>query len=358
MNRILNKLLDVLFNLYVRFSIFRITYFKLKKSKSRLNGIMALPYYPKNYAGGHSRIGDWKVNFNNNGIVYDVFWASDSDAFLNDYYSKNPFKRYWFFFKVLNKRLKIIDKINQYEAIWIQRSFIPFYPFNDAYFESILVKLNKNITIDYYDADYESNYNLTVKSASILPKVSVASPYLADFFKKINPNTFYLPFAINHEDYHVKKYDKSQNEIIIGWMGSPENFKNIIQIEQELEIVENNNPNVSFKFICRDKFKLNLKRYDFVSWSDKNFDYFNEIKTFDIGLAPMMNKSERNKAKTAFKSLEYMSSGLAFVSSPWGIPEHLIHENNVMIANTKQDWIDNKEKFKKLIKIIGPVAVF
>ena len=342
MNKILNKLLDVTFNFYVNISLIYFKYFKVIKSSStkKPKGIMALPYYSKNYPGGESRIGDWKKYFLEEGVVYDVFWASEADFFLEGFYSNNPIKRYKFFFSVLNNRLKILRIINQYEAIWIQRAFVPFYPFKHANFEALISKLNPSLIIDYYDADYESNYKLTIDSVKHASRVTVASPYLERYFKKINKNTFYLPFAIEHEDYSLKEYE-NVNSIVIGWMGSPENFQNILRIEKELIEIEKLYPNVNFVFICRKSFKLNLSRVKFMSWSDDGFDYFQTIMSFDIGLAPMMDPDERNLAKTAFKSLEYMSSGLAFVSSPWGIPEHLVHQENVMIANSNQDWVDH-----------------
>lgn len=341
MKRIINKILDVLFNLYVDMALF---YFKHtipnNKTKLQTNSVMALPYYSENYPGGHSRIADWEEHFTKDDINYDVFWASEAQSFLKCFYSKNPFKRYGFFLHVLHKRLKLLKNLHRYKAIWIQRAFIPFYPFKNDKFESLVVACNDNVIIDFYDADYESNYDLTINAAKKAAKVTVASNYLYDYFKKINQKTYYLPFAINHEDYTLKKY-VDHNDIIIGWMGSPDNFQNILKIENELIEIEKINPNVSFVFICREAYKLNLKRVKFMNWSDEGFDYYHTINSFDIGLTPMMEADEANLAKTAFKALEYMSSGLAFVSSPWGIPEHLYHEQNVMIANTNHEWIDH-----------------
>ena len=351
MKRIINKILDVLFNLYVDLALY---YFKHtipnKKTKLQTNSVMALPYYSENYPGGHSRIADWEDYFTKDDIKYDVFWASEADYFLNGFYSKNPFKRYGFFFHVLRKRLKLLKNLHKYNAIWIQRAFIPFYPFKNDKFESLVVACNSNVIIDFYDADYETNYELTVNAAKKAAKVTVASNYLYDFFKKINQETHYLPFAINHEDYTLKKYSE-QKEIIIGWMGSPTNFQNIINIESALEEVERLNPNVSFVFICRDSFQMKLKRVKFMSWGDEGFDYHETISSFDIGLAPMMTKNERNLAKTAFKSLEYMSCSLSFVSSSWGIPKHLIHNENVLIATNLEEWTEQVNLLSRSIEL-------
>lgn len=351
MKRIINKVLDVLFNLYVNLALF---YFKHtipnKKIKLKSNSVMALPYYSKNYAGGHSRIANWKEYFTKDEINYDVFWASENEAFIKGFYSKNPFKRYFFFFNVLHKRLKLLKDLKNYQAIWIQRAFIPFYPFKNDKFESLVVAFNANVIIDFYDADYESNYNLTINAAKKSAKVTVASNYLYNFFKKINPETHYLPFALNHKDYSLKKYNNNK-DIIIGWMGSPENFENILLIEEQLVQVEKLNSNVNFVFICRDSFEMKLKKVKFMSWGDDGFDYHETISSFDIGLAPMMEANEENLAKTAFKSLEYMSSGLPFVSSPWGIPMHLIHNENVLIATNLEEWTEQVNLLSKNIEL-------
>lgn len=357
MIKILNKLLDVIFNINVKIVLFYFNLFKNKRKNkfSEGSGVMALPYYSENYAGGHTRIADWKNYFDKSQIRFDVYWASESDFFIDSFYSKNPLKRYHFFFHVFRRRIQMIKKLHEYEVIWIQRAFIPFYPFKEDKFEKLVMSINPNVIIDFYDADYESNYSLTINAAKSAAKVTVASNYLYDYFKKINSETYYLPFAINHEDYITKNYI-SKKEIIIGWMGSPTNFKNIINIESALEEVERLNPNVSFVFICRDSFKMKLKRVKFMSWGDEGFDYHETISSFDIGLAPMMDPSERNRAKTAFKSLEYMSSGLAFVSSPWGIPNHLVHNENVLFAKDLTDWTKQLSlliKDKQLRKKIG-----
>ena len=351
MKKAINKTLDLLFNLYVNLAIYYFKHlFPNKKSNTESKSILALPYYSENYPGGHSRIGDWEEYFTKDQIKYDVSWASEADGFLNGFYSKNPFKRYGFFFHVLHKRLKLLKNMNKYNAIWIQRAFIPFYPFKNDKFESLVLAYNPNVILDFYDADYKSNYDLTINAAKNAAKVTVASNYLYEFFKKINPETNYLPFAIKHEDYTRKKYN-NQKEIIIGWMGSPTNFQNIINIESALEKVERLNPNVSFVFICRDSFEMKLKRVKFMRWGDEGFDYHETISSFDIGLAPMMIKNERNLAKTAFKSLEYMSCGLSFVSSSWGIPKHLIHNENVLIATNLEEWIEQISLLSKSIEL-------
>lgn len=338
--KISNKLLDLIFNFYVNTALIIIAWSISKKNDNNKSaGIMALPYYSENYPGGSTRIANWKEYFQRDGIVFDVYWASESHNFLSCFYSQNPFKRYFFFIKVFNSRLKLIRKIKNYKVIWVQRAFIPFYPFKEAIVEKLIKKINPNIIFDFYDADYASNYNLTIDSAKMASKVTVASIYLQNYFNKINPRTELVPFAMNFEDYKKKEY-LSKSKIVIGWMGSPDNFKNVLDIQDSLVQIENRNPQVQFVFICRDEFKLKLNNVRFKKWSDKQFNYHEEISLFDIGISPVIQKSEDNYAKTTFKVLEFMSSGVAFVSSPLGIPDKIVHQKNALIADNEFDWID------------------
>lgn len=323
-------------------------YLAIKKKRGSDIRILALPYYSLNYAGGHSRIGDWKPYFEKNNIQYDVHWASEAQEFLQEFMTDNWLKKYWFYHKLLWRRVKVIFLLKNYDSIWIQRAFIPFYPFKDAYFEKLINQLHKNITIDFYDADYESNYNLTINAAKYSKKVTVASKYLQDFFFRKNIQTYHVRLAMDHKIYKENIFKKNDDyEIIIGWMGAPENFKNILLVMDELKEIERMHNNVRFHFICRELPKIPLTRYKQYKWGDKGFNYYTLISNFDIGIAPMIYATERDKGKTAFKTLEYMASGVPFVTSPWGVSDKLIDNNNCLFAYNKQEW---KEKLNQLIE--------
>ena len=349
--RLSNKALDLLFTgiIWIFISYLKLS---LRKAHPIQKKILALPYYSLNYAGGQSRIADWGHYFRSDNIVFDVHWASESNEFLSECYSTNPFVRYWFFFKVLWRRVKILKDASNYSVIWIQRTIIPFYPYKTSYFEEILKDIGIKYIIDYYDADYTSNYPLTISGAKSADKVTVASKYLLKYFSKINKATFYIPYAIDYSHYISKVYNKSsKGDIIVGWMGSPDNFKYVLDLEATLNYIERKYTNVKFVFICRQKFDLNLNKYEFKNWSDPDFNYFKVVSSFDIGIAPMFDKSERNSAKTAFKVLEFMASGIAFIAPPFGIPEHLENRKNFLIAEEMLDWSSQLEVLLKDIDL-------
>jgi glycosyltransferase involved in cell wall biosynthesis len=307
------------------------------KRKNDKKKILALPYYSLNYAGGHSRIGDWKPYFEKEGIAYEVHWASETKEFLDELINGSWQKKYWFYTKVLFRRFRLLFQLNNYDTVWIQRAYVPFFPFKDAYFEKIISHINSKIIIDFYDADYESNYKLTINAAKYANKVTVASQYLVNFFQRKNIAANYVRYAMNYDEY-IPHTEQTKETIIIGWMGAPNNFRNVLLIEDELIKIEEQYPHVSFHFICREIMPVNLKRYKVSKWGDEGFNYHQTIATFDIGIAPMIHATERDKARTAFKTLEYMAAGVPFITSPWGTSDQLVDNHNCLFANNKEEW--------------------
>jgi len=353
-DRIINKFFNSIYILYAWLSAKYLSFVvKPSNNETSVKKILAIPFYPKHYAGGHERIGDWKTYIENENVQYDVHWTYDETFYKTNLLSKSVFKRYKFYFAVTKDRVRLAKTFHKYDAIWIQRAFIPIFPFKKGVFETHLKK-HGNIIYDFYDADYESNYELVVDTIKSGQKITVASEFLLDFCKKFNANSFYIPFSFNYEKYEVKKYP-DLNDIIIGWAGSPSNFENVKKIAPHLIKLENENENVKFLFICRDKTDLGLARVSQLSWEDDNFDYLSSLKKIDIGINPMLKDDNRTRAKVSFKCLEYMSMGLAFATSPHGIPKGLVHKENCLLVQNNDLWFDalnemvkNKEALKNL----------
>jgi hypothetical protein len=357
-NRFVNKFLDLLFNIFVRvcliYANIKIKPFTGVQEKRK---ILLLPYYPENYPGGYERIAKWKEFFDKNTIDCDVKWACDEVYYKNHADIDHPFKRYQMFFKITRKRVALLKSIHEYDAVWVQRAFIPHYPFARAYFEKVLKK-HGNIIYDFYDADYNSNFQYVVDTITYGNKITVASDFLLQFCQKYNPKSYLIPFAFDYSKYPIKKYVANE-KIIIGWAGSPENFQNVVNISPYLQRIEQTFPFVSFVFVCNTQFETGLKRVEFVSWNDEDFDYMETLARFDIGINPMLRDNDVTKAKVSFKCLEYMSLGITFLTSPNGIPSGLIHNENTIIVQNKETWFDELSMIlnnKEHIQVLGKNA--
>jgi len=296
-------------------------------------------------AGGYERIGNWKPYFESQGNTFDIYWCSTKKEFEDFLITKSIIHKYRFHFKVLFRRIKTLKKLSQYSTIWIQRSFIPYFPYKDSLFEKKLYKLDKNIIIDFYDPDHTNNYNLIKTAAKSANKVRVATPFLKDYFTILNANIHQIRMTIDYTKHKEKKHiDSLDNKIIIGWMGNPGNALNLKKLEKVFQKIETNFNNIEFHFLCSDLPMLNIKKLKPFSWDQKNFDYYNWIANIDIGISPYFGDSERLKAKPAMKTLEFMASNIPVVSSIWGSFDKMKDQQDILITESEQDWYDSLSK--------------
>jgi hypothetical protein len=338
------RILHYTFMLLVWLSILKYKFHRSAKTNNNSKKkIAALPYYPKNWPGGEDRIAAWKSYFEKDGFEFNIFWAWEApelEAYFKNTKDKKEISRYKLFFKLLKRRKKILDNVLQHDTIWIQRNYLPLYPFKTPKFERVLQKLHNNVIYDYYDADYESNYNLVMETVKIANKVTVASKFLEEKFKPLNSQTNFVRFAIKKESFIKSNTKLNSNTIKIGWMGSPENAKQLIHIKDQLVKIESEFPNAKFSFVCRDLPDLQLKRAEIFKWGDEGFDYYEWLSKLDIGLVPFINQTDRVKAKISMKGLEFLANRVASVSSPY-IHSDVLEDKTSFLLTDENNWFNN-----------------
>jgi glycosyltransferase involved in cell wall biosynthesis len=208
--------------------------------------------------------------------------------------------------------------------------------------------------MDYYDADYLSNYKLTFNSIKNAHKVSVSTHFLENKFKSVNPKTYVINMTIDEKDYLVKKrYD--QGHIRIGWMGNPGNIEYLQKIKDELKLISERYDNVSFHFLCRRLPKFDINNLYTYNWDNTQFNYFQWLSSIDIGIIPYIGDNDRLKAKSAMKTLEFMACGIPLITTEHGKFTDMLHNEHYLLATKNGDWlqhlimlIENPEKRKEI----------
>lgn len=315
-----------------------------------------MPYYPEKWPGG-DRLCFWKEDFESQNYhvdIYNAWEVEDIQQFFRWTKVKDNVNLYKLYKQILRKRTAQIKQAMDADIIWIQRNIIPVFPFKKPYYEKLLSVFHKNVIYDYYDADYTSNYNLVVKTAQLANKITVASPFLKNYFLSHNPNVLFLRYCIEQREYLVRE-DRSEQTIRIGWMGSPENLLQLLEIKEDLIRIEQEYPKVVFCILCREAHDIGLKRAEYVSFNDANFNYFEWLSRLDIGIVPFFGDSDRVKAKVSKKGLEFMLCGIPTLSSPWVHSDTLIHKENGLIVN-QNAWHDSLSKIienEEIRKVFG-----
>jgi Glycosyl transferases group 1 len=325
----------------------------LRRKTNSLPSILALPYTPQNWPGGYDRMHAWQSLFVDDGWKYDVkyAWTKSDNNILEDRQTSS-LRKYFIYSKILFQRIRHLFILHQYQTIWVQRAFVPAFPFKDAYYEKLLAKFHPNIIYDFYDADYTGNYTLVMNTVKAGHKITVATPFLKAKLQVVNPRTFLLRYAIETSNFQKKK---SHQQIRIGWMGSPGNAKNLEYIKSQLqEIKKEYGSQVVFTFVCRELPALEIDELEHHVWGENKFDYNEWLAGIDIGIVPFLNPDERTKAKISMKGLEFMANSIPMVCSAFIHTDQLIDKESFLLAHD-DEWyhkikilLDNKNLQSKM----------
>lgn len=313
----------------------------VKNNKSK-NKIAILPYTPLGWYGGDIRMSNWKSFFQNESFEADVFWSWNKNE-LGNYYSSNWFKKYCLYTKLSYRRFKIFFVLHKYSSIWIQRAYVPLYPFKSALFEKILTKAKFRWIVDFYDPDYRHNRIFVNQTANFAQRVTVVNKYLKNYFLSVGcKNVEILNLTIDNSKYLIKNTYSFNQNFIIGWMGSPVNSFEVFAIKQALVEIQKRYPFVKYRFICSKFNQIEEINCEIFEWEENTF--YTLLNEFDIGIVPISYKeNEFLKGKVAMKSLEMMASAIPMVSSPFGVSEFLVDKQSVIFATSIQSWIDSIE---------------
>lgn len=308
----------------------------IKRKPKSSPSILALPYTPKDWPGGYDRMHAWQSLFLNDGWIYDVKYAWDriDNSWLENI-KTTSLRKYLIYSKILFQRIRHLFILHHYQTIWVQRAFIPAFPFKDAYYEKLISKLHPNIIYDFYDADYIGNYNLVMNTLRVGHKITVATPFLKAKFAEINPRTYLLRYAIQTSNFQKKK---PHQLIRIGWMGSPGNAKNLEYIKSQLQDIKKEYGNqVVFSMVCRALPALEIEDIEHHIWGENKFDYNEWLAGIDIGIVPFLNPDERTKAKISMKGLEFMANSIPMVCSAFIHTDQLVDKENFLLAQ-EDEW--------------------
>ena len=169
--------------------------------------------------------------------------------------------------------------------------------------------------------------------------VTAGNGFLQDYAAKYSDNVFLIPTAVDVGRYSevaaFQRSKKSYDKITIGWIGTPDTFFYVRQLEEVLSRL-NDGYNLSILIVGSDKDRFegfDVIRY---SWSyDKEIEY---LSLFDIGIYPLAD-DEYSEGKSGYKAILYMASGIPCVASPIGVNMDIIEDGeNGFLASDLDEW--------------------
>ena len=299
-----------------------------------------LPYYPKNNAGCIVRFQNYLPFFENENYTYDISYiGTHKELFEIMQGEGEKIQTYKYYRKILWKRFFIVINSKNYDAIYIQRCVYPMYPdLKNCFLGKLLYKLNNNITIDFYDADYTSNESLVISSANLSHKISVVNKFLEFYFRKLDKKIFIHPISLDKTFYKPKISYKTHGDIKIVWCGTKGHFKNLNLLD-----------NVFMKLSKEYKIKIIIISHeeyliDGVDVNNVNFildEFTQELNKCDIAVYPVRTINEESKGGMAMKALEYSATGLPTVATPSGLSPYFKENEEILIAHNEKEWYEH-----------------
>lgn len=268
-----------------------------------------------------------------------------SSNFYSIFYKKGKWllKTIYFFQSVFNRFLDIFRAL-KHDIVFIH---IEAFPLGPPLIEWFFFKMKKPIIFDFEDAIYLPRKGISnffknpskfFKIVKMSKHVIVCNNYMKEFLAPYNKNITVIPTSIDINRFKpqaCKVFNKEK--VIIGWIGSHTTLPFLLALEDIFKKIS-----LQHRFILKivgGGRKISIDGVDVINekWSlCKEVENFQSI---DIGVYPMFN-DEWAKAKTPFKTIQYMSVGVPCVVSDVGANRDIIKNGvNGFLANSDEEWV-------------------
>ena len=203
---------------------------------------------------------------------------------------------------------------------------VPYiYDFDDAYFLKYRQERFRRVS-----------FLLKEKFTPVISRaaaVLAGNRYLADYAKKLNVATTFLPTVVDTDRYaHLPS--KRDDIFTVGWIGSPSTSgylgalaRPLAQLGQEGRV----------RFVVVGGHSEAIDGVEVVNAPWEEATEVGLINTFDVGVMPLSD-DEWARGKCAFKLIQYMACGVPVVASPVGANVDVVGGDCGLMAKDDRDW--------------------
>lgn len=254
--------------------------------------------------------------------------------------------------KNFSSRLKLFNSLSSYDIVFIQKrllqlwalwyirrkSGILIYDFDDA------VLFRNSDTRNFHSVSRSRRFKHTIRYSDI---VIAGNDYLRDLalpFTKTK-SIVVIPTGIDTRTYIPRDASDYSSPFTIGWIGSKSNLVFLKQLVEPINALYRTKGNFRLKMVCDDFIKGFECPVERKIWRAQ--DELKDLQSFDIGVMPSVD-NHWTRGKCALKLLQYMSCGIASVSSLTEVTSGIITEGvNGFLASAYEEW---KEKLEFLLE--------
>ena len=304
--------------------------------------------YPTEGPSNRYRVEQYLPFLKERGISYSLRPFISPEFFKILYKRGNRTKKLFYFLSGAVKRFSDLVNAAKFDLIFVH---IEAFPFGPPILEWLFSRLGKPIIYDFEDAVYLKDFKGTNRLMNFLrcpdkfyqilrlsSQTIVCNKYMKEYVYLYNHNVTVIPTSIDTEKFKLANQNCDTKIPVIGWIGSHTTLHYL-------------NP-------LRKVFASLAKKYDFylkIIGGGENFsipqvNIINEqwtlekdvenFQKLDIGIYPLPN-DERSKAKTPFKTIQYMSVGIPVVASKVGANTEIVRDGvNGFLVSNEEEWFE------------------
>lgn len=324
--------------------------------KKDLMKVLFIVPYPREGPSNRYRVEQYLPYLKNAGISYTL------RPFVGPQYyrilykkGKRMLKTLYFLQSAFNRIIDIFRGL-KHDVIFIH---IEAFPFGPPFIEWFFFKIKKPIIFDFEDAIYLNRkgarnfFKIPGKFFKIVKMsrhIIVCNNYLKEFLLPYNPNITVIPTSIDIDRF-MPKADKAMDnrkKPVIGWVGSHSTLPLLLELEDIFKRLSRSH-SFTLKIIGGGR-DISIDGVDIINedWSlNREIENFQGI---DIGVYPLPD-NEWAKAKTPFKTVQYMSVGIPVVASNVAGNKDIIQDGqNSFLCSNDKEWVN---KLSLLIEDTG-----
>jgi len=245
-------------------------------------------------------------------------------------------------------RLSVLAGASRYDLVFIQKEMLPHFIDLPEWFlwrtgVRYVVDLDDAIHLMYPDGLLKGKIPRVLSRAHL---VLAGNRYLEDYARRYNENVVFFPTVVDTDKMHPghPRDSAESRSVVAGWMGTPETVKYLNEIVPALEAAVERVP-LSLLVVGAPAPATRALNVSTRPWSEAA--EASDLRAMDIGLMPLAD-DEWSKGKCALKLLQYMSAGVASVTSPAAsAPEFVRDGENAWIARDVNEWRDRIDRLAR-----------
>jgi glycosyltransferase involved in cell wall biosynthesis len=244
-------------------------------------------------------------------------------------------------------RLAVLTTSSRHDLVFIQKEMFPHLI--DAP-EWVLSRAGVRYVVDLDDAIhlmYAGAHGwrraMSHKFARVLSHarlVLAGNRYLEEYARQYNEHVLFFPTVVDTDRFTPRVPDgagAASQAMVVGWMGTPETVKYLDAIIPALDAAAHREAISLLVVGARAPATRGLAAQS-KTWSEAGEAA--DLRAMDAGVMPLAD-DEWSRGKCALKLIQYMSAGVASVSSPRGSAVEFIRDgDNAFFATEVEEWAD------------------